>query len=45
MKGLKGKMYEEWMESLDLLSLEERRLRADLSAAYGPHKDGGRGKH
>lgn len=33
-KGLKGKTYKKWLRSLDLLSIEKRRLRDDLLAIY-----------
>jgi len=33
-KGLEGKMYEEHLKSLNLLSLEKRRLRASLPLIF-----------
>jgi len=34
LKGLEGKTYKEQIRSLDLFSLEKRRLREDLFAVY-----------
>ena len=34
-KGLGGKSYEEHLRSLDLFSMEKRRLRRDRTTAYG----------
>lgn len=33
-KALDGKMYEEWLRSLGLVSLEKRRLRVDLIVVF-----------
>lgn len=33
-KGLEGNSYEEWLRSLDLFSLEKKKLKGDLMVAY-----------
>ena len=34
-KGLEGKMYEEWLNSIGVFNPEKGRLRGDFIAAYG----------
>ena len=38
-KGQQGKMYEEQLRALDLLSPEQSRLRGGLMAAAAPHRE------
>lgn len=33
-KSLEGKLYEKWLSSLGVVSLEKRRLRQDLTAGF-----------
>ena len=39
MKGLESKLYEEWLKSLGLLSLEQSRLREGLMVAAAPQRE------
>lgn len=43
MKVLKGKTYVEWLRSLELFSLEKRKLRGDLMMACSFLMSGSRG--